>query len=134
MPTLNATPARLRDNTWGARVRGAATVGDTITITSSQGKTWQAEVAAIVWSGNDRRDGRVALVRTRPLSQRAPARPGRYDRHAVVPDFVEHFQDHPWPAERDEDLPRLVDLVEPSPECVWADDELPAAPGGEEVW
>jgi len=89
MSTFNATPARLRDQSWGARVRGCPAVGDTLTITArSSGKTWQVEVASIVWSGADHHTGeQIALVRTRDLPKRQPAttrssKPARYPRRA----------------------------------------------------
>ena len=46
-----ATPAKLRDGSWGARVRGPVQAGDTVTITTSAGKTWQARVERVVWTG-----------------------------------------------------------------------------------
>lgn len=49
--TRQATPARLRDGSWGARVAGTVCVGDTVTITTRAGKTWQARVERVVWTG-----------------------------------------------------------------------------------
>lgn len=46
-----ATPAKLRDGTWGARVAGRARAGDTVTITTRAGKSWTATITRIVWSG-----------------------------------------------------------------------------------
>lgn len=49
---INATPTKLRSGNWGARVQGRVHEGDVITITTRAGKSWQAEVAKVVWSGN----------------------------------------------------------------------------------
>ena len=48
---MNASPAKLRDGSWGARVQGAVAVGDTVTITTKAGKSWSARVSQVVWSG-----------------------------------------------------------------------------------
>lgn len=56
---IPATPAKLRDGSWGARIEGAAAPGDTLTITTKAGKTWQAKVTRVVWQGEG-----VALVAT----------------------------------------------------------------------
>lgn len=66
------TPAKLRDGSWGARVQGAAAVGDRLTVVSSGGKSWDVIVDRIVWTGEG-----VTLVATRsldcaPRSARAP--------------------------------------------------------------
>lgn len=66
MTTITATPAKLRNGTWGARVRGTVTVGALLTIQTQAGKTWQATVESIVWSGEG-----VTIVSTRSLD-RAP--------------------------------------------------------------
>ena len=65
--TINATPAKLRNGTWGARVRGTVAVGALLTIQTQAGKTWQATVSSIVWSGEG-----VTLVSTQS-ADRAPA-------------------------------------------------------------
>jgi hypothetical protein len=67
-----ATPAKLRNGSWGARVQGAATVGQTITIQTKGGKTWDATIEAVLWSG----DG-VSLCSTRSASP-APRPSARY--------------------------------------------------------
>jgi formamidopyrimidine-DNA glycosylase len=64
---LTATPTKLRDGSWGARVKGAVNAGDVVTIKTSTGKTWDAKVEAVLWSG----DG-VSLCKTSSLD-RAPA-------------------------------------------------------------
>jgi hypothetical protein len=50
--TITASPTKLRDGTWGARVAGPAAEGDTITITTRAGKTWQAEIERVLWTGD----------------------------------------------------------------------------------
>ena len=49
----HATPAKLRDGSWGARVQGTVKQGDVITITTRAGKTWDATVSRVVWSNDD---------------------------------------------------------------------------------
>jgi hypothetical protein len=49
--TLAASPTKLRSGSWGARVNGPAAVGDIVTITTRGGKTWDAEVTKVVWTG-----------------------------------------------------------------------------------
>lgn len=47
-----ATPQKLRDGTWGARVYGAAPqVGETITIETKSGKTWETKVLVVLSAG-----------------------------------------------------------------------------------
>lgn len=62
----NATPAKLRDGSWGARIQGAVSVGDVVKITTKAGKSWEARVSSVVWSGEG-----VTLVATASLD-RAP--------------------------------------------------------------
>lgn len=72
--TRTASPTKLRSGEWGARVNGTVREGDIVTITTRAGKTWDAEVVKVVWSG----DG-VAICATASLSRRpAPSR-----RHAA---------------------------------------------------
>lgn len=66
---MNASPAKLRNGSWGARVEGIAVVGDTLTITTKGGKTWNAVVARIVWQGNG-----VTLCTTGSPPSSEPAR------------------------------------------------------------
>lgn len=69
MDTITASPTKLRDGSWGARVPGGATIGQTIRIRTRAGKEWDACVERVVWTG----DG-VAIVATRSLDRRpAPA-------------------------------------------------------------
>ena len=55
-----ATPKKLPDGTWGAFVDGTPEVGDRIRVTTRAGKSWLADVTAIV-----SRDHRGALVDTK---------------------------------------------------------------------
>lgn len=60
-----ASPIKLRDGTWGARVRNTTVEpGDVIEITTQSGKAWTATVQRVLWSG----DG-VSLVATQSSTQ-----------------------------------------------------------------
>ena len=74
MTNLIATPAKLRDGSWGARVQGTVTAGQTVTIQTKAGKTWDAAVSGVVWS-----DGKVSLCTTRSLDGGPPKRASNYD-------------------------------------------------------
>ncbi len=63
---LTATPAKLRDGSWGARIQGTAAQGDSIQITTKAGKSWTATVDHVVWT-----DGKASLVAT--VSDRSAA-------------------------------------------------------------
>jgi hypothetical protein len=58
-----ATPAKLKNGTWGARVSGLVQEGDLITVRTRAGKTWDARVERVIWQG----DG-VSLVSTSSTS------------------------------------------------------------------
>lgn len=47
-----ASPAKLRDGSWGAKVAGSVSVGDMIQVTTKAGKSWTATVSKIVWTGD----------------------------------------------------------------------------------
>lgn len=53
------TPAKLRDGSWGARTTTPVQTGDTITITTKSGKTWDARVGRVIWT-----NGTACLVST----------------------------------------------------------------------
>jgi len=73
---MNATPVKLRDGSWGARVLGRPRVGDEITIIANSGKTWTATISKVVWQGDD-----AALCAT----GNSPARPaGQTSRHPTT--------------------------------------------------
>lgn len=46
-----ASPTKLRDGSWGARVAGSVRFGDTIEVRTRAGKSWVAVVQRVVWSG-----------------------------------------------------------------------------------
>lgn len=54
---LVGSPSRLRDDSWGVRVRGEAQPGDQVEVKTRSGKSWQSTVESIVWSGTDRETG-----------------------------------------------------------------------------
>lgn len=56
---IDATPAKLRDGSWGARVTGTPAPGATVRITAKSGKSWTATVRRIIWT-----DGSVSLCST----------------------------------------------------------------------
>ena len=60
-----ASPAKLKDGSWGARVPGTATTGQTITVRAANGKTWTAVVDRVLWTGTSNGE-RVSLCSTRP--------------------------------------------------------------------
>lgn len=64
-----ATPAKLRNGSWGARVEAAVEAGDTIQITTRSGKTWKARVMRVLWS-----DGKVSLCVTESAERRPAAK------------------------------------------------------------
>jgi hypothetical protein len=66
---MTGTPVKLRDGTWGARVQGAAKVGDTVTITTRSGKSWTATVRRVLWTGSG-----VSIVATRAADRGAADR------------------------------------------------------------
>ena len=67
---IPATPAKLRNGNWGARVKGTpVSAGDVVQITTKAGKSWSARVIAIVWSGNG-----VTLCATESLDRPAQSR------------------------------------------------------------
>lgn len=60
----SATPAKLQNGTWGARVQSNdVRIGDDVKITTRAGKSWTATVGRVVWSGNG-----VTLVTTEARS------------------------------------------------------------------
>jgi hypothetical protein len=74
MTTMKASPAKLRDGSWGARVSGAVSIGDVVTITTKAGKSWDATVTRVVWT-----DGTAAICATASNSPRpSTSRSSRY--------------------------------------------------------
>ena len=59
-----ATPAKLRDGTWGCRVAGTPSPGDEVTIVARSGKSWMTRIERVVWQGDD-----VALCTTARASR-----------------------------------------------------------------
>lgn len=53
MTTMTASPAKLRNGSWGARVRSESVhPGDVVTITTKAGKSWTATVERVLWHGD----------------------------------------------------------------------------------
>ncbi len=81
--TRRATPSKLRDGRWGARVEGGPVdVGTLVEIVTRAGKRWGATVSSIVWT-----DGAVSLVVTDSSDAPAPRRHtrGRRSTYAYFP-------------------------------------------------
>lgn len=52
MSAYTASPAKLRDGSWGARVMSPVVkAGDTVRILTKAGKSWTATVSRVVWTG-----------------------------------------------------------------------------------
>ncbi len=64
MTNLTAAPSKLRNGSWGAKVNGSVEEGDTVTITTRSGKSWDAIVERVVWEGNG-----VSIFSTRSLDR-----------------------------------------------------------------
>jgi hypothetical protein len=58
-----ATFAKLRDGTWGVRVPGRASAGDSVIITRRDGRKVQTTIESIVWTGPDFTIGRIPNTR-----------------------------------------------------------------------
>lgn len=72
-----ASPTKLRDGSWGARVPGGARQGQTIRIQTRAGKSWTATIGRVLWTGPDRQTGQtVSLCSTRSLDRPARRRGG----------------------------------------------------------
>jgi hypothetical protein len=56
---MRATPKKLKNGRWGATVHGAVQAGDTVTITTRAGKSWEARVDRVLWT-----DGAVSICAT----------------------------------------------------------------------
>lgn len=70
MKAWAASPTKLRDGSWGARVRSQdVQVGAAVEITTAAGKSWTATVTRVLWRG----DG-VAICATQSATQSSKAR------------------------------------------------------------
>ena len=65
---VTASPAKLQNGSWGARVTGTVRAGDSITIKTAAGKSWVAVVEKVIWNGNG-----VSIVATKSSSDYTPA-------------------------------------------------------------
>ena len=48
---MNATPLKLQNGGWGAKVSGVPKAGERISITANSGKSWEATVERVLWTG-----------------------------------------------------------------------------------
>ena len=69
LPT--ASPIRLRDGSWGARLSGLVAPNQKITIQTAGGKTWQATVWQVLWTDDK---GSVVTTATGRCRSRADVR------------------------------------------------------------
>ena len=67
--TAAATPCKLRSGDWGAKTASSIQAGDTVTITTRSGKSWDAVVERVVWSGNGVSICATSNVDSRPARQ-----------------------------------------------------------------
>lgn len=67
---MTAQPMKLKSGEWGAKTQGTAKTGQIITISTKSGKSWDARVERVLWSGNDRYgNGTVSIVATASLDR-----------------------------------------------------------------
>lgn len=62
---MDAKPKKLRDGSWGAVAEGVAEVGDTLTLITKSGKSWNTKVTKVIWSGDNKfGPGKITIVET----------------------------------------------------------------------
>ena len=95
--TINATPTKLQNGNWGARIIGPAVAcgqkleGHDVTITTRSGKSWTAKIEKVVWRGKDRNSGQsVAIVATAKTSGNGSAAPKSAGRGRLVGTHTNH--------------------------------------------
>ena len=111
-PTLTGSPTRLNDDSWGVRVVGEATVGAAVQVRTRSGKTWLAEIEAVLWTGEDRTTGdKIALCRTvrdrKPSSDTQPPANPLIDAGSEVARLAREFAGN----EDDRNRTRLLDAI-----------------------
>lgn len=47
-----ATPTKLRNGSWGARVQGNVREGDVVMVQTKGGKSWEARIERVLWTGD----------------------------------------------------------------------------------
>ena len=71
---LPATPTKLKNGSWGARVASTnVRAGDIVQITTRGGKSWEAEIIKVVWSGNGVSICATSSIASRNISSRSSA-------------------------------------------------------------
>ena len=81
MTTIIATPAKLSDGTWGARVPGVPSIGAAIEIRTAAGKSWVARVIRVVVRAAS--PGESSLVATQAEAGRGASENALADRGLV---------------------------------------------------
>ena len=66
-----ATPCKLRNGNWGAKTSSSIQAGDTVTITTRGGKSWDALVEHVVWTGDGISICATSSVDSRPTQPRS---------------------------------------------------------------
>jgi len=69
--TTPATPTKLRNGSWGAKTQSAVHAGDTVTITTRSGKSWDATVERVVWTNGSVSICATASVPRKPAPRRS---------------------------------------------------------------
>ena len=55
---MSATYTKLKDGSWGIRIDGTATAGQSITVTKKSGDTKAEKISRVLWSGKDAKSGK----------------------------------------------------------------------------
>ena len=73
--TITASPTKLQSGAWGAKVQSETVqAGDTVTITTRAGKSWDATISKVLWTG----DGvSICATESNGSSSSRPRRRGR---------------------------------------------------------
>lgn len=53
------TYTKLKDETWGVRVQGTATAGQSVTVTKKDGSTKTETIKSVLWTGADKTTGKT---------------------------------------------------------------------------
>lgn len=68
------TYTKLKDETWGVRVQGTATVGQSVTVTKKDGSTKTETIKAVLWTGADKTSGKTISLCSVSQSSRGTRR------------------------------------------------------------
>lgn len=69
--TIAASPTKLRNGSWGAKTSADVSVGDIVTISTRAGKSWDARVTHVIWTGKSKYSaGQVSICATERVESR----------------------------------------------------------------